>query len=162
MIVIRATKNLLKELKINPTGIDISDPFFSWHTNIFMLNRRKCIVFMNDLSRLSLMVTGIRSTQYKNLNDIFFKELRHYLLSEGIDERLIESYLNNGKEMIITSTNNRSVISTMNEIVLVSKEIHKEFANMNDRNKWNNTFIYKPIDYAQPIDVFRKQLVKQF
>ncbi|WP_425436377.1 DUF6933 domain-containing protein [Paenibacillus rigui] len=59
MLVIRVTKNLLKELKLQSTKVDTSDSFYSWHANFFLLHRRKCIVSMNDLSRLSVALYGI-------------------------------------------------------------------------------------------------------
>lgn len=56
MLAIRSTKNLLRDMKIDKTitTIDIADPFFSWHANLVFVNKRKHIVLINDLSRLSL------------------------------------------------------------------------------------------------------------
>ncbi|OXM82458.1 hypothetical protein CF651_30905 [Paenibacillus rigui] len=104
----------------------------------------------------------IKVNQYKNLKEILQLELRDYLSSEDIEERLISAYMDCCKEIIVSNTNNRSVLGTLNEIMLIMNAVEKknDFANNIERNKWNNQIIYKPIDYEKPIDVFKKALVK--
>lgn len=144
------------------TKIDISDSFFSWHANLVLVNRRKHIIFVNDLSRLSLTIAGIRSTQYKNLNDIFLNELKNYLTSENLDKEIMNEYLNECEDMVITTTNNRSVISTMNDIVLIMQEVSIEFKNYIELNQWNNDSFYKPINYAKPMEVFNQEIYNRY
>ncbi|TBL80693.1 hypothetical protein EYB31_05555 [Paenibacillus thalictri] len=162
MVVIRLTKSLQKELKLQPQKVDISNPFFSWHANMFLLRRRKCIVLMNDLSRLSLTLHGIKSSQYKNLHEIFQSELREYLTSEGIEERMVTAYLDHCTNLVVSNTDNRSVIGTLNEIMFTMNAVEKDdrYESNTERNQWNNQIIYKPIDYNKPIDVFKSELVK--
>jgi hypothetical protein len=162
VLVIRATKILLKELTVDISEIEDISLLFSWHVNMFQLNNRKYLVFMNDLTRLSLSISGIRNTQYKNLKEIFLKELKEYLVYEQIDEAKISEYLNYCHTMVITKSNSRSVLSTLSEIMLVMKSLEKDkdFINNMERNKWNNRFIYKPINYAKPIDVFSQEIYK--
>ncbi|WP_159880976.1 DUF6933 domain-containing protein [Paenibacillus puerhi] len=162
MLIFRVTKSLLKELKLQSTRVDIADPFFSWHANNFVLNRRKCIVFMNDLTRLSVTLYGIKAKEYKDLDGIFKVQLRDYLISENIEEERIDKYLERcGDEAIISDTNNRSVLGTLKEVMLIMNTIEKnEWASNLERDQWNNTIIYKPIGYQQPIDVFKNEINK--
>ncbi|WP_160036939.1 DUF6933 domain-containing protein [Paenibacillus sp. An7] len=170
MLVIRSTKKLLKDMKIDKiiTPIAISDPFFSWHANLVLVNRRKHVVFVNDLTRLSLTIPGIRSTQYKNLENIFKEHLKSYLLFENIDDSKINEYLNGCHEAIYTTTNNRSILGTLNDIVFIMKDIGREFDDCNDLNRWNNYRIFKTIDsnntqrYLKPIELFNKELDEQY
>ncbi|MNW36521.1 hypothetical protein D3C74_135340 [compost metagenome] len=67
MYVIRATQKLLKEMDCKVQKTDISVLLNTWHANMFTLNRRKTIVFMNDLSRLSLTIVGVKKAQLKNV-----------------------------------------------------------------------------------------------
>lgn len=165
MLIIKATKTMMRDLRISPVDIDISNLFYSWHANYFTLDRKKHYVFMNDLTRLSLTITGIRSNQLNKLQDIFLSSLKDYLITEGISTKLIENYVSNCNEVIYTKTDSRSVLSTLSEIMLIMKsfeeEKDKDFADLNERNRWNNTIIYKPIDYNRPIDVFKKELERQ-
>ncbi|SDE95894.1 hypothetical protein SAMN04488689_103130 [Paenibacillus sp. cl6col] len=164
MLVIRGTKKLLQDLKMERTitKIDSSDSFFSWHANVVVVNRRKYLIFMNDLSRLSLTIVGVRSTQYKNLKNIFLKELTDYLISENLDEARINQYINDCADIIFTTTNNRSVISTMNDVVLIMQNISFDFANYIELNKWNNDSFYKPINYSRPIEVFKQEIENRY
>ncbi|OBY77694.1 hypothetical protein BBG47_20295 [Paenibacillus sp. KS1] len=117
---------------------------------------------MNDLSRLSLTIVGVRSTQYKNLKNIFLKELTDYLISENLDEARINQYMNDCADIIFTTTNNRSVISTMNDVVLIMQNISFDFANYIELNKWNNDSFYKPINYSKPIEVFKQEIENRY
>lgn len=170
LLIIRSTKNLLKDMKIDKsiTKIDIADPFFSWHANLVFVNKRKHIVLINDLSRLSLTIAGIRSTQYKNLNNIFKEQLKNYLVSENINNSTINEYLDECNEAVYTTTNNRSILGTLNDIVLIMQEAGKEFDNYYDLNRWNNDRIYKSIDlnnqrqYLRPIELYNKELENRY
>jgi hypothetical protein len=158
VFIIRATKKLLKEINANPTQINIYNPILSWHANIFVKNRRKCVIFINDLTLLNITMVGIRSSQLKHLDKLFLEELKNYLISEDIEPKLINAFIDEGQEMIVTTTNNRSVISSMNDIVLIMDDISSVNLNTIELNKWNNRTIYKPIKYKQPIEAFKEEL----
>jgi hypothetical protein len=73
---------------------------------------------------------------------------------------MIDSYIRDGQELVISKTNNRSVLGTVKEISLCSIDTHLEFSNNFELISWLNRLIYKPIDYDKPIDVFKKSLKK--
>lgn len=126
MFVIRGTQKLLKEWDIEPLQVDIYPPLNSWHANLFLLNRRKNIVFMHDASRLSVTLFGIKKAQYKNLPTLFVQALKELMISEGFDEQIVEAYTQEGEQMLASTTNNRSVVGTLNEIIFVMKELDME------------------------------------
>jgi len=166
MLIVKATKSTMQDLQITPVKLDISDLFYSWHVNFFILNRKKHYVFMNDLARLSLTVSGIRSNQLAKLPEIFLSNLQKYLISEGISEKLIDAYLDNCNQAIYAKTDSRSVLATLNEIMGITKsfegEENEKFADLIQLNQWNNRIIYKPIEYKKPIDVFKQELEREF
>ncbi|OXS59779.1 hypothetical protein B1A99_09555 [Cohnella sp. CIP 111063] len=165
MLFIKATKDTLKDLNTTPVAVEATDLLYSWHVNIFTLYRKKHYVFMNDLSRLSLTISGIRSNQSAKLKDIFIDNLKQYLVTEQVPEHLLRYYIENCDEMVITKTDSRSVRSTLNEIMLVMKSLEYDkqgYEDLDQRHKWNNRFIYKPIDYKYPIDVFMNELEKKY
>lgn len=157
MIVLRYTQKLIKDMKVVPVEVDEIPSFFSWHVNILQL-RKKHILFVNDASRLCLIVDGIRSSQANKLVDKFRSELELYLVKEGFTKQLIDQYLLEAQDIIISRTNNRSVLGTMNEITLYNTVSHLDFDGLYERNKWLNSLIYRPINYNEPIDVFREAL----
>ncbi|MBD3917281.1 hypothetical protein H8B09_00825 [Paenibacillus sp. PR3] len=165
MIIFKATKDTLKDLKVQPDLNEHLDLLMCWHVNIFTLYRKKHYVFMNDLSRLSLTVTGIRTGQSHKLRELVVNCLSDYLVKEDLPAHLIQSYIDECTESIIAKTDSRSVISTSNEIMLIMKslEIDKEgFDDTDERHKWNNRMIYKPIDYKEPIEVFTHALKHRY
>lgn len=155
MLILRLTKDLLKDMKVTP-GEDINAALFlSWHVNIYNLNKRKHIVLVNDLTRLAIIIDGIRTGQIERLKDKFIITLREYLLREGVNESLIDRYLEISKEVLILRTNNRSVLGTMKEVTWF---IEDDFEDNIDRLKWLNRRIHKPIDYKEPINYFIESL----
>jgi hypothetical protein len=157
MLVLRYTQKLLKDMKVAPVEVEDIPTFFSWHVNLLQL-RKKHILFVHDASRLCILLDGIRSGQANKLVEKFRTELKEYLLQEGFKKQLINQYLLEAGEITISRTNNKSVLGTMNEITLYNSVSHSDFNSLLERNKWLNTIIYKPIDYNQPIQVFRESL----
>ncbi|WP_235949987.1 DUF6933 domain-containing protein [Paenibacillus apii] len=96
MIILRLTQSLLKDMKVTPMEYKEISSLFNWHVNIYQLNNRKHIVFVNDLSRLCMIIDGIRAGQLTQLKEKFLSTLRTYLTSEGIEEFIVNAYLRDG------------------------------------------------------------------
>lgn len=155
MLTLKFTQKLLKDMKVVPVEITESESLFSWHANILQL-KRKHIIFVNDSSRLCLIIDGIRSSQAGKLQDKFISSLKEYLLLEGVRKSLIDQYFLEAGEIEIGKTNNKSVIGTMTEMAFYCDNVI--FNHPHDVSMWLNKLIYKPIDYEQPIDVFKKEV----
>jgi len=56
MLTIQCTKKLLEELKVdvNKEKLFNNDAIFSWHSHLFVLNRKKCVLLMNNSQDLIL------------------------------------------------------------------------------------------------------------
>ncbi|MDP9701578.1 hypothetical protein J2T16_004520 [Paenibacillus intestini] len=155
MLALRLTKDLLKDMKVTSVEDINAALFLSWHVNIYNLNKRKHIVFVNDLTRLAIIIDGIRTGQIGRLKEKFMITLREYLLREGVNESLINRYFANSEEVVISKTNNRSVLGTMKEVTWF---IEDDFHDNIERMKWLNRMIHKPIDYKEPINYFKESL----
>lgn len=158
-MILRLTQSLLKDMKVTPMEYKEISSLFNWHVNIYHLNNRKHIVFVNDLSRLCMIIDGIRTGQLTQLKEKFLATLKTYLTSEGIEEFFVNAYLRDGSDIKVSKTNNRSVLGTMKEITLFPSD---DFKGNIDRLKWLNRLIYKPIDYNQPIKVFKEAINNQY
>ena len=106
MFVIRGTQKLLKEWETEPLQVDIYPPLNSWHASLFLLNRRKNIVFMHDISRLSVTLFGIKKSQYKNLPSLFVQTLMESIFIMKAQD------LEPGCELEKNQWNNRIVFKT--------------------------------------------------
>ncbi|SDE90373.1 hypothetical protein SAMN04488542_103155 [Fontibacillus panacisegetis] len=60
----------------------------------------------------------------------------------------------------IVFVNDKSVLGTMKEMSLYCSDV--EFNHTFDLSAWLNKFIYKPIDYKKPIQVFKKELERKY
>ncbi|RAR41053.1 hypothetical protein DP091_25930 [Paenibacillus sp. MDMC362] len=154
MIVLRFTQSLMKDMKVTPNDFDGS-ALFSWHANIYKLNNRKHILFVNDFSRLCIIIDGVRTSQLTLLKEKFQATLKAYLTAEEVEEKSIVQYMKYTSEMMISRTNNRSVLGTMKEISIFESD---DFIDNIQRLKWLNRLIYKPIDYNEPIKEFKKHI----
>ena len=159
MLALKFTQKLLKDMNVAPVQLDETESLFSWHVNILQL-RRKHIIFVNDYSRLCLIVNGVRSSQLNKLQEKFITELKEYLLIEGVQKNLINQYLFEAGEVKIGKTNNRSVLGTMNEMSFYCTT--EEFDHTFELSAWLNSMIYKPINYEEPIKVFKKTLETKY
>lgn len=155
MMRLKFTQKLLNDMKVAPSEANETNPLFSWHVNILQL-KKKHIIFVNDLSRLCLILDGIRSSQINKLQDKFKTELKEYLQLEGVRRALIDQYYLEAGEIHIEKTNDRSVLGTMKEMSLYSRDM--EFDHTFDLSARLNSLIYKPIDYEKPIHVFKNAL----
>jgi len=61
IMIIQCTKKLLDRLELDnmnlvpAEGYDIyPDNFYAWHANLVSINRRKAIIFMNNLTRYTI------------------------------------------------------------------------------------------------------------
>lgn len=162
MINLKFTQTLLKDMNVQANAAsaadDISDDFYSWHVNLVKINNRKHIIFVNDLSRLCVLVDGVRSGQLNSLKEKFFSTLSTYLTREGVEPDLINQYLQAGTEIRISKTDNRSVLGTMKEMTLYADGTQSDYKDNVERSKWLNRLIYKPIEYNEPNKVFKEAL----
>ncbi|MGG6310355.1 DUF6933 domain-containing protein [Paenibacillus macerans] len=159
MLALRFTQKLLKDMKTAPVEIEEIDPLFSWHVNILQL-RKKHIIFVNDSSRLGLIIDGIRSSQVGKLQESFMTGLKEYLQLEGLRKSLFDQYFLEAGDVRIGKTNNKSVLGTMNEMTFYCDNV--AFEHTYDLSAWLNKMIFKPIDYEEPINVFKKEIERRY
>lgn len=117
MAVIRCTKKLLAELPLPlKDTVTKSTILGDWHANLLRIERRKCVLFINDDTLFSVFISMLKKPHFQNLTSIFLDNLIQTLKSEAFDqiiEQVKEDYTDN---LIYSTTNNRSVLGSMNDI----------------------------------------------
>ena len=117
MISLQCTQKLLKELRPEDTEAFIPTmPLGCWHANLLTIDRRKCVLFTNDLTRYSFFVPYLRKPDFQIIDEVFKQNLFKSLLNEGLSQEHIELVLEEIKEIAITRTSNRSILGTMNDL----------------------------------------------
>ncbi|MGD8572087.1 MAG: hypothetical protein PVH98_06460 [Gammaproteobacteria bacterium] len=118
---IRCTQKLLKEINIKKGELDDIEQADSllgnWYANIFTLDRRKTIIFMNERTLASFIVFGIRKDNIKNFPLAFIHGVEQLLTTEGIEKPLIDKVLDQYRQITLTKTDNKSLIGNMNDLV---------------------------------------------
>lgn len=75
-MLIRCTKKLLSELKVKPTNEDLpKDPFWSWHANMFYIDRRKCVLITNDITLFTLFIPALKKPDFQKFDIVFGQHL---------------------------------------------------------------------------------------
>ncbi|MEH7053040.1 DUF6933 domain-containing protein [Bacillus pseudomycoides] len=171
MQLIQCTKKLADAMEIKTEKIDLSDSntLNCWHANLFTINRKKCVIVMNNITRYHFMIYGVTKKDLRNLEMLFKKDLVTNLLLDGIEPEVIEQYLNQDPTIQYAATNNRSIISQMNESVFMINDyfynelvvIMSDFINMAELNHClNRTIMLKLPKY--PVEMMRDVLMQQF
>jgi len=163
-MIIRCTQKLLSELKTKPTNEENPrDPFWSWHANIFHIERRKCVLVTNDITLFTMFIPALKKPDFQTFYFIFVQHLFKNLLHEEIPQSQIEIVLSECKEIQYKKTNNRSVLGSMNDQkyqleYIIQAEGGLARTNIYELNHKLNRNILSAIDYKYPIEMFAKQL----
>jgi len=125
MIQLRCTQKLLKEIGITKSEVsDISQGdsiLGNWYANIFIVDRRKAIVFVNERTFLSFIVYSISKRNIKDIKEIFINKLCQLLSLEGFSKNDIENNMKGCEEIQYTVTNSKTVLGNVNDIVHLYK-----------------------------------------
>ncbi len=120
MRLIRCTRKVLVEVGLPENKLCDSDitqlPLGDWHANIIKVCRKKCIMFVNEITLFSFPVFGIPKSKMKNLTDIFRKSLSEELKREGFEDSTIGKVLQLYKNVGIGKCTNKSILGNMNDL----------------------------------------------
>jgi len=115
---VRCTNKLLKELRIKPVEFETTGEMSvrDWHANVITINRKKCVIVTHTLSLYSFFIYGVTRKDFDSFKTLFNDHLRAQLKSEGLSKPALFDINGDDVDLIITKTNNRSVLGSMNEL----------------------------------------------
>lgn len=120
MQLIRCTKKLQKEMGLKLSDLCTEEPRFSylgpWHANLIYINRRKCLLFANDMTLFNFIVPDVSRENIRELKELFTSYLSCILANEGIEEAERERILSEYDEIGFANTNSKSVLGSMNDL----------------------------------------------
>jgi hypothetical protein len=134
MITVQCTKKLATELKFplsNEKSIN-SRPLFCWHAHLFLFNRRKCVLVMNNETRYNFILFGLKKDSFNRFNEIIIENISANLLADGMDKILIDKYLQDHRKIAYTPTSDRSILGQINEMIMVAQ--YEMEGNLNETN----------------------------
>ena len=114
MPLIRCTAKLRKELGVKEAALFQGGPPHSllgpWHANLIHINRRKCVLFVNDRTLFNFLAPDVNRSIIRDLGQLFRDYLWPVLLEEAVDPNLIEQLAEEGQPVLIAKSSDRSVL----------------------------------------------------
>jgi hypothetical protein len=120
MAIIRCTAKLLKEMGLSKSALINTakecSPLGEWHANLIFIDRKKCVLFANDATLFNFIAADVLRSVIRNLGDLFLLHLSCMLHEEGVKTEVVERALATCGEISFSTSNNRSVLGSMNEM----------------------------------------------
>ena len=168
MQLIRCTRKLLKELKQEPKeAVEIDGLLGGWHANLLTIERRKCVIVLNDATLYTLFIPLLKKPDFQTFHFTFGQHLLKNIMYEGFNQKQIEAVLDENHEIKFAKTNSRSVLGTMNEQTYQLEYIihlNGGLANTDiyELNHDLNRIIYSATDYIKPIEMLKTKLNEKY
>jgi len=167
MHLLRCTKKLLTEMKLNDTDLyqeeSSSSGLGDWYVNLFKYSRFKCLVFTNEMTLFSFVSFRVGKSEIRELPGEFRYHLNIALKQEGIPDKIIFSILEDYLDVKYGKTTNRSVLGSMNDMISIYKFRVDKLDTLNpdtlqSLNVKLNRNPLKVLDYKYPIEKLKKLL----
>ena len=165
---ISCTKKLQDELKIKLEKLEKQDLLFSWHANLITINRRKTIVLVNDATRYSIILYGLKAKDFKSFADNVSEYIKQAMLCDLINPEIVDKYVSDCGECNLSKTSDRALISRLNK-GCESAEIYRNYFVENiiiqpvASKKVNyNVFIDIDNSSTHPNELFYETLTKHY
>jgi hypothetical protein len=115
-LILNCTAKLLKELPYPPDPPYDGGAVASWHANLLIIQRRKCVFFVHDLTLFSLLTIDVDSAGFADLGETFTQTLFETLDAEEIHPDQIQRMLDWSRIVHIGKASNPSVIGAMSHM----------------------------------------------
>jgi hypothetical protein len=113
---IECSAKTIKELGLNKEPLGYGnlevDPLFCWYAHLFYLNRKKCLLFVNTLTRYPVLSVELSRKEIQNFNAVLGESLKAQLFDEGVSDEVIAKFLQHLYRPEISKSKNRSIIGT--------------------------------------------------
>lgn len=146
MLILEVTKKLETELKVNTHNVIPmeEDKFYSWHADIFMYNRRKCIILMNDKTRYSIVLYGLKKEQFKNLQQVITDAIVENFTEEGFEGEVIENYIQKLGYILYSKTNDQNILEQITDMEYIT--VQSYFKELLNEDKINQAELNKKVN----------------
>lgn len=89
----------------------------NWYINLFTVDRRKTLIFMNERTLLSFIIFGMRKDNIGKFKEYFHRGLTQVLLMENVEDEKIEEILAQYETIEFTRTDSRTLLGNLNDLV---------------------------------------------
>ena len=94
-----------------------------WNSHLFFVDKRKCLIFVNNLTYYTIFITDILKKDLINIDKVFSSRLKEQLIHDKIinDSESIESLFPVSKIQIYKTNNDRKTIGRINDFINMFK-----------------------------------------
>lgn len=132
MLTIQCTKKLMDYINKDIDQLpDIQDKLFSWHAHLFIIQRKKYIIIMNNQSRYNFVLGPLLKKDVKHLDELIIEGIRENMKVDEIEQSRIDEYIKQVDAISYTKTNERSIIGQINDCVYYVECIHEAQGEVN-------------------------------
>lgn len=168
-MIIHCTRKLLDSAKIYavPSQLLEEDPLFSWHANVLTIERRKLLIFVNDLSGITIMFYRPKASDYSKLSEILLDGIKSLMKELGFHDDVTERYLKDDKINMITRTSFRSLIRRMNSAGKTAEYLSYDFTSdyglqMTGMVRGSREISFKKDGYSTAYELFVKEISDRY
>jgi hypothetical protein len=170
VLTIQCTKKLADELKAGLSKVKPvdTDALYSWHAHLFLYNRRKCILVMNNKTRYNFILISLKKDDFKEFNNLIVKSIAENLAMDGVDKVVIEKYIENCTPVSYTATSDRGIISQINEMIMASESKMRQDkldsieTDIYELNRWLNRYVMMKLPKLYSGETMLEELYKKY
>lgn len=162
------TKKITDLLKIVPETYkpeDDTSVLGSWYANLFLIERKKCLVFVNSRTLFCFTVINQAKKDIEQISNMFRRNLLKRLHAESISPDIIARIMKDHEKIRICKTSDRRTLGSMNEFIFhfrIICEMEEGLANI-DIDKVNTqiagTIMKLNNEYIRPRDMLIKIII---
>ena len=162
MLTLLCTNNMLKALD----ATDVSQPrtfladtlLGGWYLNVFKIGHYQALLFMNEKTHLSFPVVKIRQEHIDQIGQIAVNGISKFLELLNFTKGEIDLVLADYDAAIITKTNNKSLVSVMNNQLnfykhYIALEGGLEYCDLTQLIKNANDLPQKILEWKSPLEM---------
>ncbi|MBI5847738.1 MAG: hypothetical protein HZB31_07300 [Nitrospirae bacterium] len=166
MTLIHCTAKLLKELG-NPPLQNPDSPtpegLGNWYANLLRIDRRKCILFTNEKTLYSFLITKVKKENLQNIFDEFLFNLNMNLQAEGFSLEVITKVMSEYTDMGFAKTASKTVLGAMTQLmfeieILIEMKEGLENVKVLEMNKNINRSLMRGSRHLHPIEMLQELL----
>jgi len=172
-MAIACTQKLGQQIKIKKLAPynNLFPSINSWHAGFNYINRRKCLLFMNDMTSYSIFLYGIKKEELSDIGSTLKKYFLISIQNEGFDEYEAINFIDSeNDETKITKTHNKVILGSMTDLWRILP-YYRDFEDylVNDENEksifplvLNKELNRTPMQCSRkgfiPVDKFKEQI----
>lgn len=168
-MIYQCTKDMLNALKLEKSDKpDIYNDLFSWNVKVLKVNRRNMVYLMNDASKLSVIVYGMTSKEFRCFDACIQQEIKLVLEDCGISNVMIQQYLEHAGKGMFCSSGTRKQLGVLNRAALEAEYyfdeyIEEKLLQRRLSGKQNNSIMKNDEgEYIAPKEVMNNLMLKTF